>query len=144
LNLPTTEEKNMKSGLTAAGIVLLLFLGVSYASFAGTAADADGDGVYNVLDNCKNLPNAAPLDCDTDDDGYGNGCDADYNNDGAVGGPDFGTFTMGFAAMSPGITDANCDGTTGGPDFGFFTMGFAAMAPGVSGLHCAGMVPCDL
>jgi hypothetical protein len=51
---------------------------------------------------------------------------------------------MGFAAMSPGVTDGNCDGTTGGPDFGTFSMGFAAMVPGPSGLHCAGMVPCDL
>jgi hypothetical protein len=143
----TTEEKNMKSGLTAAGIVLLLFLGVAYASFAGTAADTDGDGVFNVLDNCLTVPNGIgppALDCDTDNDGYGNGCDADYNNDWIVGGPDFGTFTMAFAAMSPGITDANCDNTTGGPDFGPFTMGFALMVPGPSGLHCAGMVPCDL
>jgi hypothetical protein len=140
----TTEEKNMKSGLTAVGIVLLLFLGISYAAFAGTAADGDSDGVYNVLDNCLTLANAPPVDCDSDDDGYGNLCDADYNNDGTVGGPDFGTFTMGFGAMAPGITDHNCDGTTGGPDFGTFSMQFGAMVPGPSGLHCAGMVPCDL
>jgi len=136
----------MKSGLTAAGIVLLLFLGVSYASFAGTAVDTDSDGVYNVLDNCKLIPNGPPFDCDTDDDGYGNHCDADYNQDTLIGGPDFSTFSMGFAAMAAGVTDHNCDGTTGGPDFGVFAMGFAAMGlvPGSSGLHCAGMVPCDL
>jgi hypothetical protein len=143
----TTEEKNMKSGLTAAGIVLLLFLGVSYASFAGTAADGDGDGVYNVLDNCVTDPNAAPLDCDTDDDGYGNYCDADYDQNSAVGVSDFGLFSMQFGMSgAPGfvVQDMDCNGAVGVSDFGRFSMGFAAMAPGPSGLHCAGMVPCDL
>ena len=47
----------MKTGVMAAGIALLCVTGLAFASFAGTAADSDGDGVFNVLDNCSALAN---------------------------------------------------------------------------------------
>ena len=46
------------------------------------APDRDGDGVPNADDNCLTLPN--PRQRDTDGDGYGNLCDADFDNDGRV------------------------------------------------------------
>lgn len=53
--------------------------------------DADCDGVTNISDNCLNIANgpAAPdaggrSQRDTNNDGFGNVCDADLNNDGRV------------------------------------------------------------
>ncbi len=44
--------------------------------------DPDGDGTANERDNCSAIPNADQR--DTDDDGFGNLCDPDVNNDGFV------------------------------------------------------------
>ena len=105
-------------------------------------SDCDGDGVPDPMDNCGLVPNAPPLDCDSDSDGYGNACDADYNNDFVVGGPDFGAFAGDFGGPeSPNYgTDQNCDGVVGGPDFGLYAAGFGG-APGPSGKACAGNHP---
>jgi uncharacterized protein (TIGR03790 family) len=45
-------------------------------------ADSDGDGVPDASDDCIEIPNADQR--DTDGDGYGNLCDADFDNDGRV------------------------------------------------------------
>jgi uncharacterized protein (TIGR03790 family) len=44
--------------------------------------DRDGDGVPDAKDDCRDLPNADQR--DTDGDGFGNQCDADFDNDGVV------------------------------------------------------------
>jgi hypothetical protein len=44
--------------------------------------DADGDGVPDIADNCRDVPN--PSQADRDHDGYGDHCDADFNRDGIV------------------------------------------------------------
>jgi hypothetical protein len=45
-------------------------------------ADVDSDGISDQLDNCTMTANAEQLDSDAD--GYGNVCDADFNNNGIV------------------------------------------------------------
>ena len=57
-------------------------------------ADRDGDGVPDATDNCVDLPN--PDQRDTDGDGFGNLCDADFDNDGRV--------TASWGGLPPGTT----------------------------------------
>ncbi|RIL08176.1 MAG: hypothetical protein DCC71_00035 [Proteobacteria bacterium] len=44
--------------------------------------DLDGDGVADARDNCREQPN--PTQRDADGDGFGNACDADFDDDGRV------------------------------------------------------------
>jgi hypothetical protein len=111
--------------------------------------DSDGDGVPDNLDNCvdvQNGPSDSPADqsCDTDQDGFGNVCDADFNNDGGVGCPDLGVYSAAFGSSgSPGfsVADTNCDGTVGGPDSALISIQFGG-PPGPSGMYCAGSDGC--
>lgn len=54
--------------------------GAAAEIYAATDPDTDGDGVTDSFDNCTNVVNSDQR--DTNDDGYGNICDADLNNDG--------------------------------------------------------------
>jgi uncharacterized protein (TIGR03790 family) len=54
--------------------------------------DADGDGIADASDDCLHQPN--PDQRDTDGDGFGNLCDADFDNDGRV--------TAGWGGLPPG------------------------------------------
>lgn len=138
----------MKTGLMAAGISLLCVTGIAFASFAGPAQDNDGDGVFNVLDNCSTIANAGALGCDTDDDGYGNVCDGDFDQSNTVNANDFSVkFLPDFKkGVDSGIgTDMDCSGAVNANDFSVrFLPQFKSGKPGPSGLHCAGTIPCDL
>jgi hypothetical protein len=140
----------MKTGLMAAGIALLCAMGLAFASFAGPSTDVDGDTVFDVLDNCLNIKNAAPLDCDTDNDGYGNVCDGDFDQNKAVNANDFNLrfvpdFKLGLDKGIQDGTDMDCNGSVNANDFNVrFVPQFKAGVPGKSGLFCAGTVPCDL
>ncbi|MFK8015838.1 MAG: putative collagen-binding domain-containing protein, partial [Gammaproteobacteria bacterium] len=83
---------------------------------AGGPVDSDGDGVDNVSDNCVNLANADQR--DTDNDGFGNRCDADFNNDLFVNAEDLGTMRANFFATGDLDTDLNGDGVVNGVDLG--------------------------
>lgn len=91
------------------------------------------------LDNCTGHGN--PIQCDTDADGYGNNCDADYDDDFVVGAVDFGTFGMNFLAETPNESDHDCDVVVGAVDFGLFGNLFLGN-PGPSEYGCAGSAPC--
>jgi hypothetical protein len=91
--------------------------------------DTDGDGVVDTQDNCTLVIN--PNQRDTDSDGFGNFCDADLDNDGAVGFSDFGLFRAAFGT-SDADADFDGDGSVGFSDFGLFRGMFGA-APGPSG-----------
>ncbi|MGI9590331.1 MAG: hypothetical protein ACR2P8_03100 [Myxococcota bacterium] len=108
------------------------------------AIDGDGDLVEDIGDNCSETPNPDQL--DTNLDGYGNACDADYNSDGIVGIPDFGILSGAYGSElgDPNYdpdTDADGDGTIGVPDFSLIGSTFND-PPGPSGLECAGTPPC--
>lgn len=98
-------------------------------------SDSDGDGIVDPQDNC--LLEANPLQTDSDGDQCGNGCDADYDQNGLVGTADFNRFRLAFGsalsdpAYDPPV-DFNADGVIGVPDFDFFRGSFGT-PPGPSG-----------
>jgi hypothetical protein len=106
--------------------------------------DADSDGVTDAEDDCLLAANTSQL--DVDQDGYGNACDADYNNDGLVGAPDSAALARAFGATteSPDYDpklDANGDGVIGTAELALLARSFG-QPPGPSGLACAGSTPC--
>jgi hypothetical protein len=116
-------------------------------------ADSDvggGDGVGDVCDNCIaifQVSGGSPGFCDTDSDGYGNACDADFDNGGPGGAVDFNAFFLpDFIAgvPRPGIgTDMDCGGTVNAIDFNtYYLPQFLQGLPGPSGWSCAGVIPC--
>jgi hypothetical protein len=107
---------------------------VIYDPAAMGMADSDGDTIADVGDNCTQQTNPDQL--DTDNDGIGNVCDCDFNQDNFCGGPDFTLFIGCFNAPTNGkpvceAADMNGDGFVGGPDFSLFIGGFNA-PPGPS------------
>ncbi len=96
------------------------------------AADTDGDGVPDAVDNCVLVPNPdqANVDAGGDDDSslpgiqeYGDACDADLDNDGIVGTTDFFGRFRGCLGADPvanpacAAADLDGDGTIGAADF---------------------------
>jgi hypothetical protein len=144
----------MKAGwmtMPLAFVATFAFLFVVGTSGAGVDADVDGDGVQNNMDNCSDAASPAlsvnPSQTDSDQDGYGNACDGDYNQDGIVGGPDFSAFAGAFGSVEgdPSFVhaiDCNDDGIIGGPDFTCFAIQFnngrngSSGGPGPSGRSC--------
>lgn len=107
------------------------------------AQDVDGDGVLDVNDNCLTTPNASQT--DSNFDGFGNACDADYWNDGLVDDVDFEILANAFGSSSgspnfnPDV-DFNDDGIIGASDFAFLSSQTGG-PPGPSGLACATVNP---
>jgi len=92
--------------------------------------DTDGDGIYDDRDNCTLKRN--PDQRDTDSDGYGNYCDADFNNDRIVNAIDLALFRQGFLSDDP-LRDINSDGIVNAVDLALFKKLFLR-PPGPSGL----------
>ena len=119
LRAPLSAARAVAGGLVFRPALALLVLLLAVAGSA-RAADSDGDGFDDALDNCPLEPNASQW--DTDQDGFGNACDADYDNDFAVGGSDFLAFRDAFLSRSgePGyqeVIDADVDGLIGAYEF---------------------------
>ena len=76
-----------------------------YLKLNSTAADADGDGLADSVDNCTLVAN--PGQQDTDGDNYGNSCDPDFDNNGIVNASDLAFFKSKFFTTDP---DADLNG----------------------------------
>ncbi len=96
-----------------------------------TAVDTDGDGVFDNQDNCTLLSNALQL--DVDGDGYGNACDADFNNDNVTNFLDVSLFAPDFQTAGELETDLNGDGLVNFVDLAILR-DFYLLPPGPSGL----------
>ena len=133
------------AGLSAGGGQPSDFVEIDLTTLDGcTCDDDDGDGACNDADNCLEVAN--PSQVDTDQDGYGNLCDPDLNEDGTTGIPDFNEFRAAFGASCSDVNydadaDFNSDCAIGIPDFNIFRDYFGG-PPGPSGYACAGTIPC--
>jgi len=143
-----------RAALSAA--VCCLALGAPGVSSAGVACDCtDNDGIPDVLDKCLyDSRNAIPPGtCDTDQDGYGNVCDADFDQNFVVSSIDFSHgFIPAFKGSDPSPwpqgMDMDCNGAVTSADFSSYFIpkfkgGLGGTVPGPSGLACAGTVPCN-
>lgn len=127
-------------------LVGLFAFGFASMANAGAVTDTDSDLVPDQFDNCRTLANGpnngTNNQIDTDIDGFGNRCDADFNNTlGSVDLTDFNIFLGQFGNPATGVTDMNADGQTNLTDFNLFVAAFGGPV-GPSGLACAGTVPC--
>ena len=95
-----------------------------------SAADTDGDGVRDYMDNCTLTGN--PLQRDTDIDGFGNFCDPDFDNNLVVGAADLAFFKPKFFGSDPDA-DLNGDGVVSGGDLAILKQMFFK-PPGPGGL----------
>lgn len=90
--------------------------------------DQDEDGIPDRQDNCSEVPN--PFQRDTDQDGYGNVCDGDLNNDGVIDFLDLGHLKSAFFTDDHDA-DFNGDGVVDFLDLGLFkSMFFGTPGPG--------------
>ncbi len=92
--------------------------------------DTDNDEVDDGSDNCIASANTDQL--DTDGDGYGNYCDADFNNDGFVNFADLAMLKSAFGTVNPN-TDMDGNGFVNFGDLAAFKAAFGK-PPGPSGL----------
>jgi len=111
-----------------------------FLAMPASAADTDGDGVDDSLDNCILVANADQR--DTNGDGFGNACDADINNDCGV---NFGDLAALKAAFIPNPyspdADFNGDGLVNFGDLArmkqtFFNSTMPGPGPGIPGNAC--------
>ena len=89
--------------------------------------DRDGDFLADEVDTCPDVEDSSNV--DTDLDGVGNACDADYDNDGLVAGSDYSVFVAAFGgtrgdAGYDARADHDHNGTITGTDFATFTRYF--------------------
>jgi hypothetical protein len=101
--------------------------------------DVDNDGITDSADNCLLVANGPQLpgtggniQQDSDNDGYGNSCDADINNDCLVNSIDLGLFGQAFGTSNPDA-DLNGSGFVNARDLGLFESLFGK-PPGPSGI----------
>jgi hypothetical protein len=97
--------------------------------------DADADAAYDDQDNCINAANAGQI--DSDNDGFGNHCDGDLDNNGWTNAFDTPLFReqIGQPSVAPtyNIADLNANGYVNAFDIPLFRS-LLGSAPGPSGL----------
>ncbi len=111
---------------TACWSIALLVL-----SSVAHAADTDGDGVLDALDNCTLVAN--PSQYDADGDGYGNICDADLNQSGRVTSTDYLILRNALNTTNP-VCDLDSSGSVTVADYTILRKRLNT-PPGPSGLH---------
>lgn len=94
--------------------------------------DRDGDYLGDAYDTCPDVEDSSNFDSDLD--GVGNACDADYDNNGFVSGSDYAVLiaAFGHGRGDPAYdarADHDHDGFVSGADFAVFLRYFGATLP---------------
>jgi hypothetical protein len=112
------REQSMKIRIRVISVAVTLALSTALSAHAG---DLNGDLVDDAFDNCPDVPNG-PNDLnnqvDTDNDGYGNSCDCDFDQDEILTGADFVLLYAAFNSTQE-LYDINGDGFVLGSDVNF-------------------------
>jgi len=114
------------------------------ANGAREEPDTDSDGVGDADDDCILAENSSQL--DSNQDGYGNACDSDFDDDGTVSATDYAMLigaweaTVGSSGYAPAL-DSDGDGAISASDYAQLIQAWE-QPPGPSGLGCAGSPPC--
>ncbi|MBT8144786.1 MAG: PQQ-dependent sugar dehydrogenase [Gammaproteobacteria bacterium] len=101
-----------------------------------SASDSDNDGIMDLFDNC--VEHANPDQRDTDDDQFGNRCDPDLDNSGAVNFADLVMMKASFFASGDLAADLDGDGIVNFGDL-VILKSFFFGSPGPSGAGAAGL-----
>jgi hypothetical protein len=132
------RKHKMKIKFMALAMALLMVAGFSLSSTAGSVTDTDSDSIPDDYDNCDVEANGPALgarnQADSDGDGLGNVCDADYTQDNVILGDDFGIIILNFGSANEWL-DLTGDGVILGDDFGKLILLFGTV-PVSSGLAC--------
>lgn len=99
----------------------LVLHGGLWPALVGAAFDQDRDLIANAIDNCTERRNSTQL--DADEDGYGNPCDADLNQDGIVNFLDLSLLKAAFFTEDP-AADLNGNGLVNFEDLQLMKAGF--------------------
>ena len=109
---------------------------IEVASGLAPGLDSDADGVDDDFDNCRLTPNGPDMpdaggnsQLDTDGDGFGNLCDADFNGNGIVDPGDFSLLKARFGQTGFPDQDLNGNGIVDPFDFSLLKAKFG-QAPG--------------
>jgi hypothetical protein len=104
--------------------------------------EPDGDGVPLLADNCNEDANPGMQSCDADQDGYGNACDCDLDNNWVCNTNDIPLMKAALVNNDP-VGDIDCSGATDTGDINpFKALLTDPHRPGPSGLACAETIPC--
>lgn len=85
----------------------------------GAGQNGDSDTWPDVIDNCTNVNNEDQFDADSD--GFGNRCDADFDNNGIVNSNDYLLFRSAVNTVNP-LYDINHDGLVSALDYAMFRL----------------------
>ena len=99
----TAKHETLPLTARAPGAALLAFLMLAPTLVAAAEGDRDEDGILDPLDNCLVHGNAYQR--DTDHDGIGNRCDADFDQNGVVDSRDQILLTQQFVFEEHGSSD---------------------------------------
>jgi len=106
----------------------------------GQEDNGDGDGVGDACDNCTLVANGPTIpdaggnsQRDTDADGYGNVCDADFNNSGRVDSSDYAAVKAALRSRTSPDEDLNGSGRVDSSDLAV-TKSLLRKVPGPSAL----------
>ena len=131
---PVFDQAAFDAEYGADSFVLADYYTMRFSDGVEVTPDMDEDAILDGRDNCTFVAN--PAQRDADGDGFGNLCDADFNNDCEVNVVDLGLLRAGFFSDDPTL-DLNGDGAVNAVDLGLLrTMFLRPPGPSAATVDC--------